>query len=100
MLVEYKSGYVKVVNYLMKEKMPPQGQANNLELCLEFKELEDLCPIALLLISQIILFIFIVAKHKGAQHGLKGQCVLVPTDGKFKRYYQGHVMMKTLFHLH
>ena len=25
---------------------------------------------------------FIVAKTKGAQHGLKGQCVLVPTDLK------------------
>ena len=23
---------------------------------------------------------FIVARVKGAQHGLKGQCVLVPTD--------------------
>ena len=48
LLVEYTSGYVKVVNYLMKEKMPPQGQANNLELCPQFKELEDLCPIELL----------------------------------------------------
>ena len=80
LLVEYTSGYVKVVKYLMKEKMPPQGQANNLELCPQFKELEDLCPIELLLISQIIPFMFIVAKHKGAQHGLRGQCVLVPTD--------------------
>ena len=25
---------------------------------------------------------FIIAKTKGAQHGLKGQCVLVPTDLK------------------
>ena len=25
---------------------------------------------------------FMVAKIKGAQHGLKGQCVLVPTNGK------------------
>ena len=25
---------------------------------------------------------FIVAKTKGAQHGLKGQCVLVPTNLK------------------
>ena len=49
--------------------MPPLGQANNLELCPKFKELEDLCPIELLLISQIIPFMFIVAKHKGAQHG-------------------------------
>ena len=35
-----------------------------------------------MLISQIIPFMSIVAKMKGAQHGLKGQCVLVPTDLK------------------
>ena len=29
-----------------------------------------------------VLFIFIVATAKGAQHGLKGQCVLVPVDLK------------------
>ena len=33
-----------------------------------------------MLISQVIPFMFIVAKTKGAQDGLKGQCVLVPTD--------------------
>ena len=30
--------------------------------------------------AQIIPFMFIVGKVKGAQHGLKGQCVLVPAD--------------------
>ena len=35
-----------------------------------------------MLISQVIPFMFIVSKTKGAQHGLKGQCVLVPTDLK------------------
>ena len=65
-----------------KKKMPMQAQANNLELCPKLEELECLCPIELMLISQIIPFMFIVAKHKGAQHGLKGQCVLVPTDLK------------------
>ena len=35
-----------------------------------------------MLISQIIPFMFIVAKTEGAQHGLKGQCVLEPTDLK------------------
>ncbi len=40
------------------------------------------CPIEVMLISQIIPFMFIVAKTKGAQHGLKGQCVLVPADLK------------------
>ena len=33
-----------------------------------------------MLISQIIPFMFIVAKVKGAHHGLKGQGVLVPVD--------------------
>ena len=62
--------------------MPMQAQANNLWLCQKFDELECLCPIELMLISQIIPFMFIVAKHKGAHHGLKGQCVLVPADLK------------------
>ena len=40
----------------------------------------DNCTIELMLVSQIIQFMFIIAKTKGAQHGLKGQCVLVPAD--------------------
>ena len=57
------------------------AQVNNLELCPTFNELDRLCcPVELMLISQIISFMFIVAKTKGTQHGLKGQCVLVPTD--------------------
>ena len=69
-------------NSLKSKKMPMQAQANNLELCPKIDELENLCPIELMLISQIITFMFIVAKIKGAQHGLKGQCVLVPADLK------------------
>ena len=67
---------------MSKNKMPMQAQVNNLELCPTFSEVDILCPIELMLISQIIPFMFIVAKTKGkgAQHGLKGQCVLVPTD--------------------
>ena len=65
---------------LLKKKMPMQAQANNLELCPKLEELECLCAIELMLISQVIPFMHIVAKHKGAQQGLKGQCVLVPTD--------------------
>ena len=67
---------------LQSSNMPAKAQANNLEPCPKYKELEDLCPIELMLISQIIPFMFIVAKHRGAQHGLKGQCVLVPADLK------------------
>ena len=60
--------------------MPMQAQLNNLELCPTFNELDRFCPVELIIISQIIPFMFIVAKTKGAQHGLKGQCVLVPAD--------------------
>ena len=51
-----------------------------MELCPAFSELNRLRPIELMLISQIIPFMLIAAKTKGAQHGLKGRCVLVPTD--------------------
>ena len=67
---------------MLKNKMPMQAQKNKMELCPKFNEFESLCPIELMLISQIIPFMFIVAKAKGAQNGLKGQCVLVPTDLK------------------
>ena len=53
-----------------------------MKLCPKYEELEDLSPIELMLISRIIPFMFIVNKCKGAQHGLKGQCVLVPADLK------------------
>ena len=58
--------------------MPMQAQVNNMELNPTFSDLDRLCLIELMLIFQIIPFMFIVAKTKGAQHGLKGQCVLVP----------------------
>ena len=65
---------------MLKNKMPMQAQVNNLELCPKLSELDRLCSIVLMLISQIIQLMLIVAKTKDAQHGLKGQCVLVPTD--------------------
>ena len=65
---------------LKKGKMPSQAQNNGLKLNNVFKEIDDLCPLELSLVSQIIPFMFIVAKHKGAQFGLKGQVVLVPSD--------------------
>ena len=68
--------------HLMKGKMPPQAQANNLKLDRIEDDLRDLCPLELMLISRIIPFMFIVPKHKGAQFGLKGQCILVPSDLK------------------
>ena len=65
---------------MLKNKMPMQAQVNNLELCPKLSELDRLCSIGLMLISQIIQFMLIVAKTKDAQYRLKGQCVLVPTD--------------------
>ena len=65
-------------NFMLKNKMPMQVQVNNMELNPTFSDLDRLCLIELMLIFQIIPFMFIVAKTKGAQHGLKGQCVLVP----------------------
>ena len=48
-----------------------QAQLNKMEHCPKFTELDMLCPVELMLLSQIITFMFIVAKTKGAKHGLK-----------------------------
>ena len=60
--------------------MPMQGHNNGLGHCPDIKE--DQCPFEVMLVSQILPFTFIVCKTKGAQHGLNGQCVLVPADCK------------------
>ncbi|XP_066926640.1 uncharacterized protein [Clytia hemisphaerica] len=65
---------------IKKEQLPVQAQANNLQLSPKLPELEELCPIEMMLVSQIIPFMFIVPKHKGGQQGLKGQCVMVPAN--------------------
>ena len=67
---------------MMKNKMPMQAQLNNMEPCPKFSKLDRICTIEFMLISQIIPFLFIVAKMKGAQHGLKVRCFLVPTNLK------------------
>ena len=43
---------------------------------------KELYPIELILISQVIPFMFMTAKHASEQWGLKDQCVLVPADFK------------------
>ena len=68
--------------FIAKGKTPPQAQANGLALNKIFDIIDDLCPLEISLVSQIIPFMFIVPRHKGAQHGLKGQVVLVPSDFK------------------
>ena len=55
-------------NFMSKNKIPMQTQVSNMELRLKFSELNRLCPVELMLISQIIPLIFIVAKMKGAKH--------------------------------
>ena len=89
-----KSDYIckNCDNSMSKNKMPMQAQVNSLELCPTFSELDRLCPIEVMLISQIIPFMFIVAKTKGAKHKLKRQCVLVPTDLKKKTNHFTKVM--------
>ena len=62
--------------------MTTQVQKNNVELCPRFDELERLCPVLLLIASQIMSFMFIAANMTDAQYGLQGHCVLVPTDTK------------------
>ena len=57
-------------NSMSKNKIPMEAQLNNVELCPKFSELNRLCSIELILIYQIIPFIFIVAKTNGAQHGM------------------------------
>ena len=65
-----------------RRQIPAKAQASSLKPCPRVKKLDDLCPLELTLISQIIPFMYIVAKQKVAQHDLKGQCVLVPANLK------------------
>ena len=60
--------------------MPAQAQNNQMHLNSIYEEIEKLCPIEISLVSLIIPFMFIIAKHRGAQNGLKGQVVLVSSD--------------------
>ena len=67
---------------MKKGKILPQSQLNNMYLCPRIKELECLSYLECMLISQIIPFMSIFSKQKSSQNGIKGQCVLVPTDLK------------------
>ena len=65
---------------LTKGKMPVQAQANNMHLNEMFNEINDLTPLEVALVSQIIPFMHITYKHAGEQDKLKGRVVLVPSD--------------------
>ena len=72
----------KCHSILLKEQLPPEAQVNDLHLCDPVEELTDLYAMEHMLLCQIIPFMFLVSRQKGAQQGLKGQVVLVPTDLK------------------
>ena len=65
---------------LVRNEMPADAIANNLSIDERIDEIASLNDIEVALISQILPFMCVVARHKGAQVGLKGQLVLVPTD--------------------
>ena len=65
---------------LLTGKLPPQAHYNNMSLEKIPDVLKRLCPLEVQLITKIIPFMKIVSLPKGAQHGLKGQVVLVPAD--------------------
>ena len=65
---------------LKRSEMPATAIANGLNLCPSVEELDCLNGIEHALICQVLPFMSIVARHRGAQSGLKGQVVLVPTD--------------------
>ena len=56
----------KIYPIMNKKVKVMQVQVNNMELCPIFSELDGLCPVKLMLISQIIQFMFIVVKTEGA----------------------------------
>ena len=57
-----------------------QAQLKTVELCPKFSEMDRVCPIELILISEIVPYMFIVVKTKEVQHGPKEHCILMPTD--------------------
>ena len=65
---------------LLSGRLPPQVQANDMSLTALPNAPKDLSQLELQLILKIIPFMKIVAMPRGAQHGLRGQVVLVPAD--------------------
>lgn len=52
---------------MKKSKISIEAHNNGLGHCSDVKELEDLCPLQVMLVSQVIPFMFI-GKMKGGQH--------------------------------
>ena len=56
------------------------AQANNMHLNEMFAEINDLTPLQVSLVSQIIPFMHMTYRHAGEQEKLKWRVVLVPSD--------------------
>ena len=85
--IESKNGYAKLVTVIFKDASQVTTQTNSLELdpildAFLDQDGKELYPIELMLISKMILFMFITAKHTSEQWQLKGQCALVSADLK------------------
>ena len=82
-MMENENRYAKLVIDIFKKIrcLPGHKPMILLDVFLD-QDGKELYPIELMLISQIIPFMFITAKHTSVQQGLKGQCVLVLADLK------------------
>ena len=80
----HKDGKVYICHtchdHLNKKQIPPQAQANNMELDPIPPELHDLNELEVRLIAQRNLFMQIRELPAGGQKGLRGPAVSVPTD--------------------
>lgn len=71
---------ITCANSLTKKKIPLQASVNNLRVIEVPQSLKTLSSLEKQLVSKIIPFMKILSLPKGAQHGLKGQVVLVPSN--------------------
>ena len=86
---------------MKKRKMLMEAHNNGLGHCSDVKELEDLCPLEVMVVSQVVPFMFIVGRMKGEQLGLSGQCVVVPADlKKIQTILPRNTMMRILLVYH
>ena len=102
---------------LKKNKMPTQGESNNLQFDDVPEALQDLCPLEERLISQRLPFMQIASLPRVGQKGIKGavvnvptrldtiaktlprmpmNCGLVPVELKKKLEYRGHSMYQSI----
>jgi hypothetical protein len=69
-------------SYILRNKLPPQSNANNLSVPLVPKQLKDLTSLEVRLLCQRYPFMKLLALPRGKQSGLKGTVVNIPIDHK------------------